>query len=378
MALKTSDIKYDCRHFRGEIPCRPNKLRDKICPTCDEYDKIQTRILIIKLGAIGDVMRSTPLLTRFKKEYPGPHITWITHTPEILPKAPTAIGGIDEIYKFDFASVYKIENTEYDIAINLDKDQEACMLLKNVKAKRKFGFIWENNHVAPASPHAEHKLITGAFDNISKENTKNYMEEIFEICDMKFSGEPYLLNFDEKLAEKFTEIKYAAGDKKIIGLNTGCGKRWQTRLWPEEYWVELIKKLQSQNYFPLLLGGPDEDERNLKYSKSTGAFYPGTFSLQEFIALSSVCDCILTAVSMMMHIAIGLKKPLALFVNIFNKHEFYLYNNGVILEPASGCDCYYGNSCKRGDNHCMKEIPVDKVFSEIQKLVKQSRWDGNP
>ena len=359
------NIKFDCRHFRGEIPCKPNKLRDKVCPTCDEYDKVQTRILIIKLGAIGDVMRSTPLLTRFKNDYPGPHITWITHTPEILPK-----DFIDEICKFDFASVYKIENTEYDIAINLDKDKEACMLLKNVKAKRKFGFIWENNHVAPATPHAEHKLITGAFDNISKENSKNYLEEIFEICDMKFNDEPYLLNFDSQLAEKFKHIKEKAGNKKIIGLNTGCGKRWQTRLWPEEYWIELIKKLQSQNYFPLLLGGPDEDEMNKKYSKATNAFYPGTFSLQEFIALSSVCDSILTAVSMMMHIAIGLKKPLVLFVNIFNKHEFYLYNKGVIVEPSTGCDCYYGNSCKRGDNHCMKDISVQTVFDSIVKQVK--------
>ena len=242
--------------------------------------------------------------------------------------------------------------------------------MKNVKAKRKFGFTWEDNHVAPVNSLAEHKLITGIFDNISKQNTKNYMEEIFEICDMKFNGEPYLLNFDEKLAEKFNFIKEKSAGKKIIGLNTGCGKRWQTRLWPEEYWIELIKKLQTQNYFPLLLGGPDEDEMNKKYSKSTGAFYPGTFSLQEFIALSSVCDVILTAVSMMMHIAIALKKPLVLFNNIFNKHEFYLYNNGVIIEPPTGCDDYYGNKCTR-ERHCMCDVPVETVFSSVQQFAKK-------
>lgn len=362
--MKSSEIKYDCKHFRGEIPCRPNKLRDKVCPSCDEYEQIQTRILIIKLGAIGDVMRSTPLLERFRRDYPAPHITWLTHTPEILPK-----DHIDEISRFDFVSVYKAQNTAFDIAVNLDKDKEACMLLKNVSAKRKFGFTWENNHIAPATPEAEHKLITGAFDNISKQNTKNYLEEIFEICGVKFSGEPYLLNYNAALAEKFAYIKEKAKEKKIIGLNTGCGKRWQTRLWPQEYWLELVKKLQSENYFPLLLGGPDEDEMNKSYASSTGALYPGTFSLQEFIVLTSVCDAVLTAVSMMMHIAIGLRKPLVLFNNIFNKHEFYLYNNGVILEPSSGCDDFYGNACTR-ERHCMKDIPVDVVFSTIQKLIK--------
>src|SRR3990172_428422 len=148
--MNLSEIKFDCMHFRAEIPCVPNKLRDKVCSNCDEYDKIETRILIIKLGAIGDVMRSTPLLHRFKKDYPSPHITWVTHTPEILPKE-----WVNEIYRFDFASVYKIENTEYDIAVNLDKDKEACMLLNNVKAKRKFGFIWKDSHVSIATPQAE-------------------------------------------------------------------------------------------------------------------------------------------------------------------------------------------------------------------------------
>ncbi|HET7818121.1 MAG TPA: glycosyltransferase family 9 protein [Bacteroidia bacterium] len=361
--MKISEIKFDCKHFKGEIPCKPNKLRSKVCSSCNEYEKIQTRILIIKLGAIGDVMRSTPLLHRFKHDFPSPHITWVTLTPEILPK-----DWIDDIYRFDFTSVYKVQNTEYDIAINLDKDKEACMLLQNVKAKQKFGFTWKDNHVSIATPHAEHKLITGIFDNISKENTKNYLQEIFEICNMEFKGESYLLNFDEKLADQFKYIKEKAAGKKIIGLNTGCGKRWQTRLWPEAYWIELIKKLQAQNYFPLLLGGPDEDEMNKKYTAATGAFYPGTFSLPQFIALSSICDGILTAVSMMMHIAIGLKKPLILFVNIFNKHEFELYGNGIIVEPTSGCDCYYGNSCSR-KNHCMNDISVETVYKAIHQLV---------
>lgn len=363
--MKAADIKYDCLHFRGEIPCQPNKLRDKVCTGCDEYSKIETRILIIKLGAIGDVIRSTPLIERFRKEYPSPHITWITLSPEVLPKAE-----INEIWKLDFASVYKAENTDFDVAINLDKDKEACMLLRNVKAKRKFGFSWDENHISVATPHAEHKLITGAFDNLSKLNTKSYLQEIFEICGWEFRGEKYRLNYDGSLAKKFDEIRRTAGGKKIIGLNTGCGKRWQTRLWPENYWVELIKKLQAQGCFPLLLGGPDEDSMNKKYAKETGAYYPGTFTLQEFIALSSICDVILTAVSMMMHIAIGLEKPLVLFVNIFNKHEFELYGKGVIVEPSSGCDCYYGNSCKRGDKHCMKDLPVETVYQALMKMLK--------
>jgi len=75
-------------------------------------------------------------------------------------------------------------------------------------------------------------------------------------------------------------------------------------------------------------------------------------------------------VSMMMHIALGLDKKMVLFNNIFNKYEFELYGQGVIVEPHTGCDCYYGSKCTRSV-HCMKDISVDQVYNEIIGLIKK-------
>jgi ADP-heptose:LPS heptosyltransferase len=358
-------IKYDCRHFRGGIPCKPNKESGQVCSTCNEYDQIKTRILIIKLGAIGDVIRTTPLLTRLKQEYPNSHVTWLTQSPAVLPKEM-----IDEIFTPDFLSFYKIKTQHYDIAINLDKEIEACALLAEVDSVEKFGFTLKDRHIDAATPAAQHKLVTGLFDNISKHNTKNYLEEIFEICHLDFRGEKYKLNYNEKLAAKWNSLRDEAEGKRIIGLNTGCGVRWQTRLWPQENWIALIKKLQENGYYPIVLGGKDEDDVNSYYVQATGCFYPGHFQLDEFIALVSHCDVIVTAVSMMMHIALGLDKKMVLFNNIFNKYEFELYGQGVIVEPHTGCDCYYGSKCTRSV-HCMKDISVDQVYNEIIGLIKK-------
>lgn len=357
-------VKFDCKHFKGEIPCKPNKLRDKTCDNCDEYNPLDKRILIIKLGAMGDVIRTTPLVVKYRKLYPNCHITWVTDTPQILPP-----DQVDEIYKFEFRSIYKIRNRKYDIAINLDKDVEACMLLNEVKATDKYGFIWNDNHINVATSNATHKLITGIFDNISKQNTKSYPEEIFEICHLKFKKEPYLININTELVQKWDTIRQKAGNNVIIGLNTGCGTRWQTRLWPDKNWIELIKKLKKNNFYPVLLGGPEEDERNKDLAAKTGVYYPGHYSLEEFIAITANCDMIVSLVTMMMHIAIALKKPLVLFNNIFNKYEFELYDNGAIVEPPTGCDCYYGNTCKR-ENHCMNDLKTETVLHEILKLYK--------
>jgi len=360
-------IKFNCLYFKGNIPCQPNKLRNKVCATCDEYKPITKRILIVKLGAIGDVIRTTPLAVKYKSLYPDCHITWLTLSPDILPSSQ-----INTIYKFDFASVYAIQNMVFDIAINLDKETEACALLKDVKASEKYGFIWNNHHIDVATPNAENKLITGLFDNISKENKKHYLDEIFEICHLQFNNEPYLLNVDHLLTEKWTSLKKQAGGKPVIGLNTGCGKRWTTRLWPNKYWIELVKKLKNSGYYPVLLGGEAEDENNRVLEKQSEAFYPGHFSLKEFIAVTANCDLIVTQVSMMMHIATALRIPLVLMNNIFNKSEFYLYNNGVIVEPTTGCDCYYGNTCKR-DKSCMHDISAETIEEQIRYILSDQR-----
>lgn len=361
-------VLYDCRHFRGHIPCAPNKLRGKVCDTCDEYAQITKRILMIKLGAIGDVIRTTPLVSAFRRLHPGCHITWLTLSPDVLPR-----DLVDEIRKPDPLGLYAVRRAGYDIAVNLDKDAEACMLLDEVRAEKKFGFTWRDSHIAPATPAAEHKLLTGLFDDLSRRNTKHYLAEIFEVCGMAFSGEEYLIRRDQAAEERWRRrMASRSGGKRVIGLNTGCGRRWTTRLWPEGYWTELINRLIAGGHFPVLLGGRDEDEQNTVYSHQTGAWYPGHFSLPEFIALSASTDVVVTQVSMMMHIAIALKKQLVLMNNIFNEHEFELYGRGVIVQPETGCDCYYGSKCTR-PRHCMLDLKVDTIFSEVNRLAREIR-----
>lgn len=363
--MEYSNVKFDCRKFRTGIPCQPNKLRAQVCDTCTEYDPIKKRILIIKLGALGDVIRTTPLIEKFKSTYEGAHFTWLTLSPAILPAKE-----IDVIYKWDVTSVYIIENSEFDIAINLDKDPEACILLRNVVAKEKFGYTWEKGHIAPATKNAEHKLITGFFDQYSKANTKSYLQEIFEICGFEFNKEDYLINLNQSLSQKWqSNLKSLAEGKKIVGLNTGCGPRWNTRLWSEKSWIKFATDLREMNFFPVFLGGELEDEKNKRMAEEASVYYPGHFSLEEFIGLTDACDVVVTQVSMMMHIATALKKRLVLCNTIFNPYEFELYDRGVLVEPSTGCECFYGNTCVRGTS-CMHDITPNQLLLAVESLVK--------
>ena len=66
-------VKTDCKYFKGDIPCVYHKKEGVKCnDSCKYYypkinKKMKKRILIIKLGAIGDIIRTTPILRQLDK-----------------------------------------------------------------------------------------------------------------------------------------------------------------------------------------------------------------------------------------------------------------------------------------------------------------------
>jgi heptosyltransferase-2 len=355
-------IRTDCRNYRGHIPCKFHKQKGAICEQCTDYEQIEGRILIIKLGAAGDVIRTTPLLRRLKKEYPGHEISWLTYYPDLLSDK-----WVDNILEFNFQNIIWLKEQKFDWVINLDKDREALALTKALNASKKSGFTMDNfGKCIPVSNDAErHKWLTGLRDDFSRANTKNYMEEIFEICGYKFNKERYILDVNSN-----GTWDTISTSKKVIGLNTGCGERWPSRLWPDEKWIELSYRLIDSDHEVILLGGPQEDKRNKTIAQQTGAKYLGYFSLKTFMDLVNHCDVVVSQVSMTMHIAIALDKKLILINNIFNKNEFYLYGNGIIIEPEVDClGCYksnYDENCPV--RSCMDLVTADNVYSRVQFL----------
>jgi len=350
--------KADCLHFLGHIPCKPHKDKGYHCENCPAYAPIEKRILIIKLGAMGDVIRTTPLITRYKKLYPQAKFTWITLYPDILPK-----GQIHEVYKLGIEAALYVQNTEWDIAINLDKEKEAAGLLAMVSAKEKYGFILKDGATQPVNALAQHKFDTGLFDDVSQANTKNYCTEIFEICGLEYQGEPYLL---DNHADKGYAWNMPRG-KGLIGLNTGCGDRWTTRLWSIEHWAKLASQLRSEGFGVVLLGGAQEHERNLAIQAGSGVDYPGHFSLSQFINQIDQCDLVVTQVTMGMHLTLGLGKKIVLMNNIFNSNEFDLFGKGEIIQPPKACKCFYRGSCVDGLS-CMETLDPETVAAAVHRV----------
>ena len=355
-------VKTDCRHYRAFIPCKPHKQYGVHCADCEYYDPVSERFLIIKLGALGDVIRTTPLLRKIRALHPKAEVWWLTHTPEFLPDE------VDRKLKFELSSLLQIEETEFDYLFSLDKDYEAAAAANRVEARVKRGFHLRDGKTVPFDDLAYEKYLTGIFDDVNKANAKSYLEEIFEICGFKFDGERYLLsNFK---SDGFEWPQLAGTRRPLIGLNTGCGGRWTSRLWSEDSWANVAKDLIARGYGVLLFGGEQEDERNKNISAKSGAKYFGFFPLRKFINLVDQVDLVVTGVTMGMHITIGLDKKIVLLNNIFNRNEFELYGLGKIVEPDKECKCFFQTNCVNEDYFCLDHLSSKKVLAAVSDVLK--------
>jgi heptosyltransferase-2 len=293
--------------------------------------------------------------------FPEAEISWLTNYPEAIP-----VHYVDNILEADFKNATWLMANYFDWLINIDKDKFAISLAKLIKARKKTGFIPDKfgKCVPTADKKGVEKWLSGINDELSKINRKSYPEEVFAMCGFDFNNEEYIVECEPQNINKWA-IDF---NRKVIGLNTGSGPLWKARRWPDEYWIELAKRLKSEGYEIVLLGGEQEDDSNKKIARLSGAKYFGFFNLKEFTELVNQCELVVTCVTMCLHLAIGLKKKVILLNSTFNKNEFYLYNRGIILEPDIKCNCYYADECP---NECMKSLSVDKVYKNVRLFINK-------
>ena len=349
------NLRTDCIHYLGDRPCRPHVEAGHRC-TCIHFQPTKRHGVIIKLGAAGDVLRSTPLLRALNPFKTGTKILWVTHSPDLL-----SADACEAVHP-TAGTLARITQGTWDFCWNLDKDPEACAIAASTKATEYRGYTLRDGVPYPVDEAAWHKFATGIDNPYSRRNRQSYVQEIFDITGLPFKGEEYWLRGTTAAARE--TAAQILGKDSAIGLNIGAGKRWPSRIWPMEYWIELIKLLKARGLQPVLLGGPEEVEISARLVDATGCLASGVQSLETFYAIIERCQCIVSAVTMAMHLAIGARTPLVLLNNIFNRYEFELYGRGEIVEPPTPCDCYYSGVCRTG-RKCINEISPAAVFEAV-------------
>lgn len=367
-------INYNCRYFKGDRPCRPHKKEGVHCDGCRYYDPAKERILIIKLDAAGDVLRTTSILPGLKEKYPKAQITWMTKAESM----PLFQGNpyVDRVYDVNNAAV-ALSNDEFDIVINLDTAPLSSMLAASAKGEIKIGYGYNRKgHVYPFNREAEEWLLMSIFDDIKKVNDKTYQSIILEICSLAPSDYPiqYFLTSEETdISNKFAEQAGIKNGDIVIGLNTGAGRRWEKKKWTEEGFVGLIHLIKKRHpaWKILLYGGPEEVERNRSIISKTGKWVMNAGcnnSIRGFAALLNLSTVVVTGDTLALHLAVALQKKVVAMIGPTSAAEIEIYGRGIKITPDVSCLCCYREKCGITPD-CMGLITAEDVFSALQRLV---------
>ena len=303
--------KRDCKSFPGVYACDTLKSENyKDCSECNYYEPYSKKILILKLGAIGDVIRTTTILNGLRKKYGDDiHITWVVGKESFdLIKNNKYV---NKALVFDEEAKLRLSQEKFDILLSLEIAPPATLLANLVNAKEKFGYYFdEDGHPSAFNKAAEPYLERVFSDKVNKEKKKTYQEMLFEFLEISYNKEEYVIeSIKEDYAKEFMKRKNL-GNKKIIGINIGSGSRWPSKRWSTDKIVELIKKIKQEGrYDIILLGGPEEEEilGILSDDLKLVSNYPKN-SLTEYISIVNLCDTIITGDTITLHIGIGLKK----------------------------------------------------------------------
>lgn len=189
------------------------------------------RILIIKLGATGDVVRTTPLLRRLEGA-----VSWITaeHNLALLQ------GIACEPRCVSWENRNRVADTAYDLVINLEDDRESSSFLKQLKFKQLFGAHLNGDdqltYTSDSRAWFDLSLISAygreKADRLKLLNRRTYQELIFSGLGLEFKGETYYL-----------PPSRATGLQGDVAISSTAGPVWPMKKWA--YYDQLKKELQA-------------------------------------------------------------------------------------------------------------------------------------
>ena len=365
-----SKIAYDCRHFRSDRPCVfKQKCR------CEYYDSMGFRVVIIKLGALGDVVRTTCLLDTIKREYSNSHITWVTSSEaKDLLKNDVRI---DRLVTFDVWGIVELTNQKFDLVLSLDKEGSAAGLCNMLDSEDKRGIClsqWGTS--MPCNKECEEYFELGLDDEKKFYlNDKSYPELIHEALGLQYIRQPYRLYCDESVLDwaksKFEDWS-GRSEGVFVGLNTGAGSVFANKSLSRWQWKELIGLLNDRGYSVVLLGGENEREKNeWLMRESRGIVFDADCaeSLERFVAIVSQCDVVVSGDTLGLHVAIGRDVPVVALFGPTCHQEIDLFDRGIKLISGAECCPCYKRRCERVPN-CMDMISVEEIADSVSSLVR--------
>ncbi len=325
-------------------------------------DLSNKKVLIVRLGKIGDIIISSFVFEVLKKRFSGIEISLLTlaSNGEVLKYNP----DIDNLILSNkspslYFKLLCLREKHYDLVIDLNDDPSTTsnIIRKIIKTKRIVGFNF-------TSVELQNLFFQPPKDKTHIIERISFLLNQLEIYLDKDDIHPILYLGDEEKNEVEVQLIQYKKQNKIILLNLSAGA--EIRYWKTEYWIELINRIHSTfPEFVFLPVSTKQDEHlrlsiSEKFNKEL-LIKQKYNSFHHFASYIYCSDFIISADTSAVHIASAFNRPI---VALYPDY----YWNYVSWQPLS--DNYKAIKSK---TNFINSISVDEVYySFIEIYDKQS------
>jgi heptosyltransferase I len=368
-----------------------------------------SRILLIKLSAVGDVVHIFPFLNRLRRRYPAARIDWVLKPAiaELVRHHP----AIDKVVLYpEWASslrrqsgwpalavgrslVAELRVARYELVIDLHGQLRTAILALATGAPRRIGFdrpraeVWrasERNVPSLARKHAwqgaregswlayTHRLSIPTLDMHAVDRYLRFGSMLGlaeDAVDFSFTiPASSIARADSLLRESFSGME----DARLAVIAPGT--IWETKHWSIEGFAQVARHLIRSNLIVVLIGS--NGERTLCQQVASAA--PGTVNLAGLTTLSELAALIrraaicITNDSGPMHLAVAVNRPV---VSIFGPTDSlwigpYRQPNSVLSAAVACAPCYLRRLSRCPYQHaCMRGVSAQAVIERIETTL---------
>jgi len=327
------------------------------------------RLLIVRLGSLGDVIHAIPAVAALRRRHPGARIDWL-----VDPRYVELLGiveGLDQAIPIDprgrvsvfLRTLARVRRDRYDAVVDLQGLLKSAVLARLSGAGRVIGLPREHLREPLArllysempdpgpDPHVIHKSLA--------------LMRVLGVVDAT-------VEFPLRVPRTVTGDTVAAGFGSDGYALLNPGAAWPNKRWPPERFGALAVQIRERiGLRSLVLWGPgEEDVASLVVGASRGAaeLSPRT-NLMDVLAIARRARVMVSGDTGPLHIAGAVGTPIvALFGPTFAERNGPWVRGDISISRASRCLCHYERRC-RLLQPCIDDIAVDEVTTAVEYRI---------
>jgi heptosyltransferase-1 len=264
------------------------------------------RVLISRLSSLGDVVCCLPAAVAMKKRYPECRISWVCDSRfAAIPRMCAVVDETVEASPGVSPRTWPRFDEPFDVALDLQGLLKSGLTVARSHAKLKLGYHWQRE----GSWLFSQRVVP---DETSWHVVDQYADVARAAGGEMDRAEFALTPDSDTLTSVRTKLFAGRQPETLVAINPGAA--WATKRWPPESCASLIDLLATRGHTSVLIGGPSASDLALAESiaelcPSKPLLATGKTTLEELVALLSLCDVHVGGDTGSTHIMAALGRP---------------------------------------------------------------------